>query len=243
MFEKRVARARRMLLNTDEYVTTMRTWLVRMIHLQCARCLSEHALIYSPELQSLWRTRACHPALLAESCSHLWRLWLALSSCSAVSPFQAGLRGQETPASMPFLGTAYNSNCMMLGLHCGFYLLRGSLQGWSWSCWTFTAGWVLLVPPAPSLSIPDHKFLLWSCVVLRSASGESNLLGCELPHWQTEHSGPERESIFPKPHSSVKFQSQTHWPPTEGSECPSGMSLVVQSLRLGLPTQSMWFDP
>ena len=166
-----------------------------------------------------------------------------VSSCSAVSPFQAGLRGQETPASMPFLGTAYNSNCIMLGLHCGFYLLRGSLQGWSWSCWIFTAGWVLLVPPAPSLSIPDHKFLLWSCVVLRSASRESNLLGCALPRWQTEHSGSERESIFQKPHSSVKFQSQTHWPPTEGSECHSGMSLVVQSLRLGLPTQSMWFDP
>ena len=94
-------------------------------------------------LQSLWRTRTCHRALPAESCSHLWRLWLALSSCSAVSPFQAGLRGQEPPASMPFLGTAYDSNWIMLGLRCGFHLLQGSLWGWPRSCWTFTTGWVL----------------------------------------------------------------------------------------------------
>ena len=143
MFEKRVAGACCTLLNTDEYVTTMRTWLICMIHLQCARCLSEHALIYSPELQSLRQTRTCHPALPAESCSLLWRLWLALSSCSAASPIQAGLRGRELPASKPCLGTAYDSNWIMLGLCCGFYLLRGSLRGWPWSCWTSTAGWVL----------------------------------------------------------------------------------------------------
>ena len=50
MFEKRVAGARCTLLNTDEYVTMTRTWPIRMIRLQCARCLPEHALIYSPEL-------------------------------------------------------------------------------------------------------------------------------------------------------------------------------------------------
>lgn len=40
-----------------------------------------------------------------------------------------------------FLGTAYDSNWIMLGLCFGFYLLPGSL--WPQSCWTFTTGWVL----------------------------------------------------------------------------------------------------
>ena len=35
-----------------------------------------------------------------------------------------------------------------------------------------------LVSPAPSFSITDHKCVLRSCVLLRSTSGESNLLGC-----------------------------------------------------------------